>query len=69
MTICALDCGFAVLLCFVLRFIFHLAFLFVCIFDSFSVDRLIYLFIYYFILVSCFLSGCSFVFSLCSLIC
>ena len=24
MTICALDCGFAVLLCFVLRFIFHL---------------------------------------------
>ena len=55
MTICALDCGFAVLLCssFVLfsvllsliSFICFLFLFFFCIFDSFSVDRLINLFI------------------------
>ena len=56
MTICALDCGFAVLLCFLFSFIFRLVVFnfvyyfyilvfFFCIFDSFSVDRLINLFI------------------------
>ena len=82
MAICALDCGFAVLLCFVLRFIFHLVVFNFCllvfhscsfVFDSFSVDRLIYLFIYLsfyfsFLFLVCLFKRMFFCFSLCSLL-
>ena len=59
---------FAVLLCFALRFIFRVVvpcllvlYSWFCIFDSFLVDRLIYLFVILFYF-SFLLSGCSFVF-------
>ena len=78
MTICALDCGFAVLLCFVFRFIFRLVvfnfvyeffilvcfFLYIWFFFGWSINK----FIYHFIFVSLFVKRVFFCFSLCTLL-